>query len=141
MEAVRRFQFCAGHRVLNHESKCANAHGHNYVLFAHAEPKNGLDDIGRVIDFSVIKQVLGDWIDEKWDHSFLINKKDSDLISIKDKLAKNKPCFECDFNPTAENMAQYLLDEVCPKLFNSYDININKLVLWETENCFVEVKK
>ncbi len=35
--ATRRVQFCAGHRVHRHESKCRNLHGHNYVAFFTAE--------------------------------------------------------------------------------------------------------
>lgn len=140
MEAVRRIQFCSGHRVLNHESKCANAHGHNYVLFVHAEAA-GLDDIGRVIDFSVLKEKLGGWIDKNWDHTFLINREDHVLLGARVALEKNKPVYICPFNPTAENMADYLIDEICPNLFYEDGIKISKIVLWETENCFVEVKR
>lgn len=31
VRAVRRIQFCAGHRVRNHESKCKNIHGHKHL--------------------------------------------------------------------------------------------------------------
>lgn len=34
---TRRLQFCAGHRVLGHEGKCARPHGHNYTLFVTAK--------------------------------------------------------------------------------------------------------
>lgn len=139
MKAIRKIHFCSGHRVLNHESKCANAHGHNYVLWLYAEAKE-LDQIGRVIDFSVLKEKMGAWIEEKWDHTFLIYEKDLDLISIKNILEKNKPVFICDFNPTAENMAQYLLEKICPELFKNTDVVITKIELYETENCKVEVE-
>jgi 6-pyruvoyltetrahydropterin/6-carboxytetrahydropterin synthase len=138
MQCVRRIQFCSGHRVLNHESKCANAHGHNYVVFFHAISAD-LDDIGRVIDFSVLKEKLGGWIDTYWDHTFLINEKDTELLAIKDVLQKNKDVFICPFNPTAENMASYLLNEVCPKELAGTPVKITKIELWETENCKVEV--
>ena len=54
IEAVRKIHFSAGHRVYGHESKCSNLHGHNYVLWVHAGAKE-LDELGRVIDFSVLK--------------------------------------------------------------------------------------
>ena len=38
LTCTRRLQFCAGHRVYGHESKCANVHGHNLAVFDH--PKN-----------------------------------------------------------------------------------------------------
>jgi hypothetical protein len=57
-EIVRRIAFSAGHRVHGHESKCRHFHGHNYVAYFHALPRRGLDPLGRVIDFGVIKARL-----------------------------------------------------------------------------------
>ena len=125
---------------MNHESKCANAHGHNYVLWLYAE-SDELDSIGRVIDFSVLKEKAGKWIDDNWDHTFLINEKDVELLSAKDLLQKNKQVFICSFNPTAEEMAKYLIDNVFPDLFVEDKIKITKVVLYETENCFVELER
>jgi 6-pyruvoyltetrahydropterin/6-carboxytetrahydropterin synthase len=138
--AIRRIQFCAGHRVLNHESKCANAHGHNYILHAYASA-NSLDQIGRVIDFSVMKEKIGRWIDANWDHTFLIYEKDEKLLAVADMLSVNKPVYRCGFNPTAENMARHLLNEIFPAMFESTGVDIVKVVLHETENCSVEVEK
>lgn len=138
LKAVRKIHFCSGHRVLNHESKCANAHGHNYVLWLYAESDN-LDSIGRVIDFSILKERMGNWIEKHWDHTFLIYKLDEKLLAVKETLQENKPVFICDFNPTAENMAQYLLDVISPNLFHDSGVKITKIELYETENCKVEV--
>ena len=41
------------------------------------------------------------------------------------------------YNPTAENMAKYLLCEVAPSLvkqIQGYDVTVTKVVIWETEN-------
>ncbi len=138
-EAVRRIQFCAGHRVHKHESKCAHPHGHNYVAFIHArvrvqESFGELDDIGRVIDFSVLKERVGTWIDENWDHGFIYMKGDLDMeIIFKDSDYKNYPMVK---NPTAENMAQHLVRDICPKLMEGTNVHIHKVVIWETENCY-----
>ena len=75
VECIRKLTFCSGHRVLGHESKCANAHGHNYSVFIHASADK-LDSLGRVIDFGVIKQILNPWLDTNWDHTFLVYKED-----------------------------------------------------------------
>lgn len=142
IQAVRKIQFCAGHRVLNHESKCANAHGHNYIAWFYAEMDSAalqLDAIGRVIDFSVLKVAIGDWIDINWDHTFLINEKDIELISCRHILAKNKPVFICTFNPTAEEMARFLLEKICPMVLAGSGVKVTKIELFETENCKVEV--
>ena len=135
--AVRKIHFCSGHRVLNHESKCANAHGHNYIAWFHAEAD--LDSIGRVIDFSVLKEKIGSWIDKYWDHTFLINAEDYELLSCKEHLSKNKPVFICTFNPTAEKMADYLLNVVCPYVLEETGVEVTKVTLFETENCYAEV--
>lgn len=140
----RRFQFCCGHRVMNHESKCKHIHGHNYVLYVHARPKKGLDEIGRVIDFSEIKKILGEWIDTFWDHGFICHSDDSLVIDMMEDAyvggaSKQKLFYDAPLgNPTAENMANYLLNVICVELFEHTDIEIFKVVLWETENCFAE---
>lgn len=138
ISAVRKIHFCSGHRVLNHESKCANAHGHNYNAYFHAEADD-LDSIGRVIDFSVLKEKIGGWIDTHWDHTFLVFNQDIEILKVAESLQKNKQIFICDFNPTAENMADYLLNWVCPVVLKDTGVKVTKVVLWETENCFVEV--
>ena len=46
------------------------------------------------------------------------------------------------YNPTAENIATYLLTEVSPKLVSEiegYDVQVTKVIVWETENSFAEV--
>ena len=150
-QAVRRIQFCSGHRVYQHESKCANVHGHNYVAFFHAEHE--LDSIGRVIDFSVLKEKIGGWIDEYWDHGFIYFKNDGLLVelfthtkeiiegaeSISVGKLNGHKSFMLPTNPTAENMAEYLLMTVCPLVLRHTGVIIKKVVLWETENCFAEV--
>lgn len=134
---IRRVQFCAGHRVLNHESKCANPHGHNYVALFYAQADE-LDDIGRVIDFSVLKEKIGNWIDVFWDHTFIVNEKDHEMREALAIVESNKEPFLAPFNPTAENMAEYLLLIVCPGVLQGTGVTVTKVELWETENCKAE---
>jgi 6-pyruvoyltetrahydropterin/6-carboxytetrahydropterin synthase len=51
-----------------------------------------------------------------------------------------KPCryYVLPYNPTSENMAMYLLREVCPKLLAGKGVNATKVVLWESEESFAE---
>lgn len=136
--AVRRLQFAAGHRVYQHESKCANWHGHNYVGHFFARPKIDLDAIGRVIDFSVLKERIGGWIDKHWDHGFLVFDQDLDTLRAIHGFidaGNSQKFFPCPFNPTAERMAEYLLRTVCADLFWDTDIEVWRVELEETENC------
>lgn len=135
----RRIQFCAGHRVYGHESKCATIHGHNYVAFIHARPKQGLDSIGRVVDFSVLKELVGGWIDENWDHNFIVYANDLEVLRMASTISRKKEPYVLGVNPTAENMANFLLRAICPQLFKDHPIEVWKIVLFETENCSAEV--
>jgi len=137
-QAVRRIQFCAGHRVLGHEGRCSHLHGHNYVAFFHAETDE-LDSVGRVIDFGVLKEKLGGWVDEHWDHGFVYFEEDQEVVEIFAKHVPDHKCFVLPYNPTAENMARYLLEVVGPEQLQGMGVRLVKVVLWETENCFAEV--
>jgi 6-pyruvoyltetrahydropterin/6-carboxytetrahydropterin synthase len=136
--ATRRLTFCAGHRIWGHESKCKYLHGHNYELMVHAVADAGLDQLGRVIDFSVLKQKVGEWLESNWDHGTILWAEDSQMVKAL-QATENCKLYLLPKNPTAENMALYLFHEVIPDLLNGTGVTINKLTLWETENCFVEV--
>jgi len=133
---TRRIQFCAGHRVYGHEGHCKFVHGHNYVAFitVHAEK---LDEVGRVIDFSCIKDKVGRWIEEHWDHGFIYWNADTEIDHMLDRVPGTKR-FSLALNPTAENMAFYLLHYTCPDVLKGTNCQATKIVLWETENCYAE---
>src|SRR4029453_10203730 len=96
----RKIQFCAGHRVLGHENKCAHLHGHNYEVHITAEGE-ALDTVGRVFDFSVPKGKIGSWIEQQWDHGFLLSERDTAAIEIiKGFLDGRQKLFIFPDNPT-----------------------------------------
>ena len=70
--ATRYHDFSAGHKVTGHEDKCAHLHGHNYRVHFTIQSIEGVDAIGRVLDFGAIKTRLCDWLEREWDHRFLI---------------------------------------------------------------------
>ena len=134
---TRKLEFDAAHRVVNHESKCATLHGHRYVCeFVATADK--LDDIGRVIDFSVLKEKLGGWLDEKWDHNSILYVEDKETISALKSIPRKKDPFITNWNPTAENMAAFLLTNVCPELLKGTGVTVTKVIVWETPNCKAE---
>lgn len=133
---VRKIHFCYGHRVMRHESKCATLHGHNGVVWAHATPIEGLDELGRVIDFSVLKEEIGGWVDKNWDHTMILFKDDEKTIDLCKQAPSFKELFILDTNPTAENLAYYLLHVVCPKVLKGKGVIVHKITFWETENCY-----
>ncbi len=84
----KRMVVAGSHRLtLPYDSKCSNLHGHNWVItvFCKAEKLNAS---GMVADFTHIKRAVHDTLD----HANL-----NELL---------------DFNPTAENIARWVQQQV-----------------------------
>lgn len=110
--ATREHTISCGHRVTGHESKCRFFHGHNYTIDITCEA-DALDSVGRVVDFSVIKEVCCEWLESNWDHRFLLWTKDPvahALVDFNIGEGMELGILLVPFNPTAENMAIFLLD-------------------------------
>lgn len=136
--AVRKIHFCYGHRVMNHESKCATLHGHNGIVWVHSTPLKELDQLGRVIDFSVLKEKIGGWVDQNWDHTMILFKEDIKTLDLIKQAPSFKLPYIMDKNPTAENLAHHLLYDICPKILKGSGVIVHKITFWETENCYAE---
>lgn len=130
----RYHDISCGHRVYGHEGKCRHLHGHNYrIHFTCVAEDGALDGVGRVIDFSQIKAKLCMWIEERWDHRFLVWEKDP----MKSYLLELDPTVVVvPFNPTAENIAQYLVEVVGPAQLAGTGIKLSEVMVEETMKCF-----
>ena len=124
---TREIDFCYGHRLLNYDGKCKYLHGHNgravITLEAHE-----LDECGMVLDFSDIKRVLSDWIENTLDHRMILNRQDP-VVPMLQELGE--PMYLIDTNPTAENIARLIYDFTFECGFPVVDCR-----LWETPHCF-----
>ena len=109
---VRRYRFEAAHQLSWHPGKCANLHGHSYVL--EIEAIGELDQRGVVMDFSELDALI-DPIVDVLDHSFL-----NDLVA----------------NPTAEVIAQWIANQLEPR-----GVNWSRIRLWETEDGSVLIER
>lgn len=151
-KASRYHDFSYGHRVVGHENKCRHLHGHNGRVHFHCEAARGvrsLDNVGRVIDFGEIKSRLCMWIEENWDHKFLYWTDDPVIELLRSGAshynsagAWDEECelfegalVELPFNPTAENMAEYLVNVVGPRQLEGTGIVLVEVVIEETAKC------
>ena len=137
MTVSRKVSFCAGHRIWGHEGPCAGLHGHNYVAIFYATAEK-LDSLGRLVDFSILKERLGGWVQEHWDHGFICHRDDRECLAALRAIPKQKT-FLLDANPTAENMAGYLLKVVSPEQLAGTGVHVVRVELWETPNCKADV--
>lgn len=138
-KCTRKLEFDAAHRVLRHESKCSTLHGHRYVVEVTCEAEH-LDDVGRVVDFGVIKAVFGKWIDDHLDHTTIVNRNDTNLMGwcTQDSLDRGKRMpYILNGEPTAENLAKHLLEKA-QDMIGSQELRVSKVRVWETPNCFAE---
>ncbi len=88
--------------------------------------------------FSDIESLFGTWIKNNWDHSFLVNEEDSEVIAAIESM-KDQRYFKMSGNPSVENMALYILHEVGPKLLANHTAKLTRIQLWETKNCYADV--
>lgn len=130
--AERYHDISCGHRVVGHEGKCRFLHGHNYRIHFTIS-SDALDDIGRVVDFSVIKSQLCQWLEDHFDHKFLIWEED-DLLEQLQALSPESLVI-VPFNPTAENIARYLVETVGPQQLKDYPVKLIACRVEETAKC------
>ena len=143
--ASRYHDISCGHRVHGHESKCRHLHGHNYRITFHCEA-DVLDTVGRVIDFSDIKSRLCMWLEDNYDHKFLAWEEDPVMRALvpscqpgsdisEEFLIANESIVWVPFNPTAENIAQYLVEVIGPRQLDGTGIRLVSCEVEETRKC------
>ena len=108
--------FAAGHALRNYRGKCENVHGHNYRCQVTVAGER-LDSIGLLVDFVELKRAVHAVLD-RLDHQWL-----NDFPPF-DKL-----------NPSAENIAKYVYDEVEAGLAVKEGVRLAQVKLWETDTC------
>jgi len=139
LTCTRRLEWDAAHRVPRHEGKCAAWHGHRYVAEIQCAAES-LDDKGRVIDFGVIKELVGGWIDRTWDHTAVIMTGDPDPGApaiAASNAAAGRPVYWLDAPPTAENLVAELA-RIAQELLEPKGVEVVAIRLWETPNCSAE---
>jgi len=153
---TKAIDFCAGHRLLNYDGKCAHVHGHNLRAEIEVTSAN-LNTSGMVIDFGLIKDAVKTWIDDRWDHGFLVNQFDYPMLEFlktngQKHFVLDTATVELAYghhagaytgngiamcNPTMENLAK-VLKLATQNLFDDSHLEFG-VRLYESENGWVDV--
>lgn len=120
----KTFPFCYGHRLLNDPGRCRHIHGHTAraTLILGARE---LDERGMVFHFDRLKETIGKWIADNFDHTLLLIKGDP-LVRTLEKAGEKFRVLS--FNPTAENLARIIFETA-----RGFGLPVSKVEVWESE--------
>lgn len=118
--------FDAAHYLRGYEGICSNLHGHRWDVEIRVSGKQ-LNDIGILIDFKSLKQMMKDVLP---DHKSL-----NEINPFK------------EINPTAENLVRYFFDQFekyisGPLRFaGQYDVRLERVRVWESPGACAMVER
>lgn len=130
---TRQFRIDAGHRLLRHEGKCAHVHGHSYTIELTVSAE-ALDDVGRVIDFGVLEQVVGGWLQDTFDHGFIAEQGDP-IIEFFEKTPQKLVVL--DVPPSVENLSQIFFAGAA-RLLEEHKITVKAVRAYETPKSWAD---
>ena len=112
-EIIVKTEFASAHNLRDYNGVCENLHGHNWKVDIVVETKE-LDPSGLAVDFNLLKETS--------------NKIATDL----DHIYLNEHRAFKTVNPSSENIAKYIFDELVKAMGNS--CRVKKITVWETDD-------
>jgi len=109
--------FSAAHLLADIGGKCETLHGHNFKVEV-SVAADQLDANGLLIDFRFLKKILGEILDD-------IDRKHLNALSHFKGI-----------NPSAENIAKYIYDQMDEKV-KTAGVHMVRVKIWESENAAV----
>lgn len=104
--------FSAAHMLAAIGGKCEELHGHNFKVELTVAAQD-LNAAGVLVDFRDVKQWLSEVLDSL-DHKHL-----------------NELSFFTETNPSSENIAKYICEEMKLKI-NSAEVKVSRVKVWES---------
>jgi 6-pyruvoyltetrahydropterin/6-carboxytetrahydropterin synthase len=105
--------FAAAHCLREVGGKCESLHGHNFTVEVAVESA-ALNELGMVIDFRVLK-----------------SKTQAVLQALDHRYLNELPFFKGK-NPSSENLASYLFEELARQI-DQQDYRVSWVAVWESE--------
>ncbi|HVG38616.1 MAG TPA: 6-carboxytetrahydropterin synthase QueD [Pyrinomonadaceae bacterium] len=105
--------FSSAHQLRGYKGKCENLHGHNYKIEIFARGRE-LDNIGLLVDFGELKEAADEVV------RYLDHRNINEL-----------PPFDEELNPSAENLARYILERVAARVGDER-VQVYKVRCYET---------
>jgi 6-pyruvoyltetrahydropterin/6-carboxytetrahydropterin synthase len=112
-EVMIERNFSSAHQLRGYKGKCENLHGHNYKIEIYARGKE-LDNIGLLVDFGELKTAADEVV------QYLDHRNINEL-----------PPFDEELNPSAENLARYILERVASRVGDER-VQVYKVRCFET---------
>ena len=112
-EVMIERNFSSAHQLRGYKGKCENLHGHNYKIEIYARGRE-LDNIGLLVDFGELKTAADEVV------QYLDHRNINEL-----------PPFDVELNPSAENLARYILERVASRVSDER-VKVYKVRCFET---------
>ena len=112
-EVMIERNFSSAHQLRGYRGKCENLHGHNYKIEIYARGRE-LNNIGLLVDFVELKDAADEIV------QYLDHRNINEL-----------PPFNEELNPSAENLARYILERVSSRVTDDR-VQVYKVRCFET---------
>jgi 6-pyruvoyltetrahydropterin/6-carboxytetrahydropterin synthase len=112
-EVMIERNFSSAHQLRGYRGKCENLHGHNYRIEIYARGRE-LNKTGLLVDFVELKAAADEVV------NYLDHRNINEL-----------PPFDEELNPSAENLARYILERVSARVGDER-VEVYKVRCFET---------
>ena len=137
---TNEFSFEAAHSLEGYDGACRENHGHSNRLFVTIKGEPSADAYdpkqGMVMDFGLLKRIVGEQIISRLDHSFIMRRTEQGM-QLRETLGEYyNNIVMVDYQPTCENMLADFAERLLEALPD--EVELYSLRLHETATSFAE---
>jgi 6-pyruvoyltetrahydropterin/6-carboxytetrahydropterin synthase len=125
MKITKEYSWEMAHLLLNHKGRCKNIHGHSYKAIFEIDSwvtrDAGASYDGMVIDYGDLTEFAE--VIDNLDHCFMVHEATEEQANFREVYEKlrldSNRLLIVGFNPTAENIAEYIYNKVSKNINNT----------------------